>query len=150
MRRVPLALVLSSVLLLGLATAPVAAVTKQPVGSRINLFSGNQTFAASTAFHIDDGWGFIDTSTVDAIGKYSFALDVDGSPRSADFIQRSQTSAFELLELWFFNFPGGLTGTHTFTGHFLEPCNGGSVPCNGNRIHTPVETLTVAATVTFS
>jgi hypothetical protein len=150
MRRLSLALVVATTLLVGLATAPVTAATKQPVGSRINLFQGNQTFAASTAFHIDDGWGFTDTSAVDAIGKYSFALDVDGSPRVADFVQRSQSAGFELLELWFFNFASGLTGTHTFTGHFLEPCNGGSVPCNGNKIHTPVETLTVSATVTFS
>ena len=149
MRRLSIALV-ATTLLVGLATAPVTAATKQPVGSRINLFLGNQAFAASTAFHIDDGFGFADTSTVDAIGKYSFALDVDGGPRAADFIQRSQSSAFELLELWFFNFASGLTGTHTFTGHFFEPCNGGSVPCNGNRIHTPVETLTLSAIVAFS
>ena len=70
-------------------------------------------------------------------------------PLSADFIRWSPEGGFTVQELWFYNFPEGLTGTHEFTCHYFEPCNNSSIPCDGNEIHTLVETFTFAAVVTF-
>jgi len=44
----------------------------------------------------------------------------------------------------------GLTGTHEFTRHYFEACNNDTVPCDGNRINTPVEDFTATAIVTFT
>jgi hypothetical protein len=147
-RRSSLAIALS-VGLLVILVAPVAAATKQPTGNRINLFLGNQSYPASTAFHVKDGWLFLDPTTIDAIGKYSFTLDVDGSPRSADFKTSEESTDGSLAKLWYFNFAAGMTGTHTFTGHFWGPC-GASFPCNGQPSNTVVEQGTVSATVSFT
>jgi hypothetical protein len=146
-RRSSLAIALS-VGLLVILVAPVAAATKQPTGNRINLFLGNQSYSASTAFHVKDGWLFLDPTTIDAIGKYSFTLDVDGSPRSADFRTSEESTDGSLLKVWYFNFAAGMTGTHTFTGHFWGPC-GGSIPCNGKPFNSVVEQATISATVSF-
>jgi hypothetical protein len=149
MRRLLIGFVVPSALLLTIAAVPAAAAVKQPTGTRINLFNGNQPYPASTAFHIKDGWLFTDPTAVDAIGKYSFTLDVDGSPRAFDFKTSEERTDGSLLKLWYFNFPSGMTGSHTFVGHFLGPC-GGPVPCNGLPARTVVEQITLTATVTFS
>jgi hypothetical protein len=148
MRRLSICLLMSSALLVGVAATPVAGAIKQPTGDRINLFAGTQSYPASTAFHIRDGWLLLDPTSIDAIGKYTFALDVDGSPRAADFRTTQTMSDGSVAKLWWFNFPTGMTGTHTFTGHFLGPC-GGSFPCNGQAPNTVVEQGAVSATVTF-
>jgi hypothetical protein len=147
-RRLSIAIALSSVLLLAISAAPAAGAVKQPTGSRINLFLGNQSYAASTAFHIRDGWLFPDPTTVDAIGRYSFTLDVDGASRAADFRTSETLPDGSLAKLWWFNFPSGMTGAHTFVGHFLGPC-GAAAPCNGQMPNTVVEIYTLSATVTF-
>jgi hypothetical protein len=149
MRRRSIPILLSAAFLVAAAVVPVAAASKQPTGNRINLFAGDQPYPASTAFHIRDGWLFLDPTTIDAIGKYTFTLDVDGTPRSADFKTSETGSDGSLLKLWWFNFPAGMTGTHTFVGHFLGPC-GSSYPCNGQTPNTVVEQHRLTVTVTFT
>ena len=148
MRRLSLGIVLS-VGLLVILVAPVAATTKQPTGNRINLFSGNGSYPASTAFHIRDGWLFQNPTAIEAIGKYTFTLDVDGPARAPDFRTTESFPDGSVARLWWFNFPNGMTGTHTFTGHFWGPC-GASFPCNGQPSNTVVEQGTVSATVSFT
>jgi hypothetical protein len=103
-------LAITTALVLGLVAAPAMAVVQQPVGTRLNLFLVNQAFPASTAFHIRDG--FLLRPGTDATGKFTFALDVDGAARSPDFKQNSTTSTGDLVRLWVFNIPAGMTGTH--------------------------------------
>ena len=80
-----------------------------------------------------------------------FVLDMDGTPLTADFVRRSPVGdGVTVSELWYYNFPSGLTGTHEFTRHYFEACNDDTVPCDGNRINTPVEDFTVSAVVTFT
>jgi hypothetical protein len=149
MRRLSIPILLSAAFLVAAAVVPVAAVSKQPTGNRINLFAGDQqSYPASTAFHIRDGWLFLDPTTIDAIGKYTFTLDVDGTPRTPDFKTSETGSDGSLLKLWWFNFPAGMTGTHAFVGHFLGPC-GSSYPCNGQPPNTVVEQHRLTVTVTF-
>jgi hypothetical protein len=148
MRRLLIPILLSAAFLVAAAVVPVAGAGKQPTGDRINLFAGDQSYPASTAFHIRDGWLFLDPSTIDAVGKYTFTLDVDGTLRAPDFKTSETGSDGSLLKLWWFNFAAGMSGTHTFVGHFLGPC-GGSYPCNGQPPNTVVEQHRLTVTVTF-
>jgi hypothetical protein len=150
MRRLPIALAVATTLLLGLAaTTTIAAPRDQPVGDRVDLRDGDQTFPASTPFHIDHGFAF--TIGDNTIGLSDFVLDMDGTPLTADFVRRSPIGdGLTVNELWYYNFPSGLTGTHEFTRHYFEACNDDTVPCDGNRINTPVETFTASALVTFT
>ncbi len=150
MRRLPIALALATTLLLSLSAAPsMAAPRNQAVGDRIDLRGGDQTFPASTPFHIDHGFVFaIGDKT---IGLNNFVLDMDGTDLTADFVRWSFIGdGFTVNELWYYNFPAGLTGVHEFTRHYFVACDNDAVPCDGNRINTRVETLTLSAVVTFT
>jgi hypothetical protein len=152
MRRLPIALALATTLLLGLTAAPSMAAPKdQAIGDRVDLRAGNQTFPASTPFHIDHG--FVFTIGDNTIGRSNFVLSMDGTDLTADFIRRSSSTVgdgFTVNELWYYNFPVGLTGVHTFTRHYFVACDNIDAPCDGNRINTPIETQTNSAVVTFT
>ena len=115
-----------------LALAPsAAAATKERTGPRINLFGGFQVFPASQPFHIAHGWGLDQSqpeTTPPALGRFGFSLAVDGADRREDFVERyhDEDPAFDHLyrRWWVHNFPDGMTGTHTFTGHWFGPCTG--------------------------
>ena len=150
MRRLPIAFALATTLLLSLSAAPsMAAPRNQAVGDRIDLRGGDQAFPASTPFHIDHGFVFaIGDKT---IGLDKFVLDMDGTDLTADFVRWSPVGdGFSVDELWYYNFPAGLTGVHEFTRHYFVACDNDEVPCDGNRINTRVETLTLSAVVTFT
>ena len=149
MRRTQIALALAATLLLGLTAAPAMAVPNQPVGDRVNLLDGDQTFPASTPFHIDHG--FVFAIGENTIGLDNFVLDMDGTVLTADFIRLSPSGdGFTVNKFWYYNFPAGLTGVHEFTRHYLVACDNRDVPCDDNRINTPVEIFTVSAVVTFT
>jgi hypothetical protein len=149
MRRLPIALVVATTLLLGLTAPSVAAPRNQAVGDRLNLLDGDQDFPASTPFHINHG--FVFTIGDKTVGLANFVLDMDGTDLTADFVRWSPVGdGFTVNEYWYYNFPAGLTGVHEFTRHYFAACNNDSVPCDGNRINTPVETYTVSAVVTFT
>jgi len=149
MRRLPIALALATTFLLGLTAAPsVAAPRHQAVGDRIDLRAGDQTFPESTPFHIDHGFVFLIGDN--RIGLDNFVLDMDGTDLTADFIKWSYVGdGASVSEVWYYNFPAGLTGVHEFTRHYFAACDDIDVSCDGNRINTPVETLTASAQVTF-
>jgi hypothetical protein len=150
MRGLPIALALATTLVLGMAVAPAVAAPKQAVGDRIDLRDEAPTYPALTPFHIDHGFVFeVGDNT---IGLSDFVLDMDGTALTADFVQRSPAGEFGLSfqKIWFYNFPTGLTGSHQFTRHYFQACDNDSVPCDGNRINTPVETLTSTTVVTFA
>jgi hypothetical protein len=150
MRRLSCALLLATTVLLGLFAAPsTAAPRDQAIGDRLDLRDGDQAFPASTPFHIDHGFGF--TIGDNTIGQSDFVLDMDGTPLTPDFVRRSPAGdGLTVSELWYYNFPSGLMGTHEFTRHYFEACNNDTVPCDGNRINTPVEDFTATAVVTFT
>ena len=150
MRRLPIALTLATTLLLGLTAATsMAAPRHQAVGDRLDLRGGDQAFPASTPFHIDHGFVFAIGDR--SIGLDTFVLDMDGRDLTADFIVWSPVGdGLTVNELWYYNFPSGLTGVHEFTRHYFTACDNNVVSCGGNRINTPVETLTVSAFVSFT
>jgi hypothetical protein len=153
------ALTVLSVLLLA---TPAAAKTAEPVGAQINILLGTPTtYPAGAPFHIIHATisGFVLPPR--GTGKDGFALEVDGVPRAPDFILRDAIPPSEtglpypgVRTGFLFNFPDGMTGTHTFTGHWYAPCatavalDGYTDPCR-----TPseqVEYLTRSLAVIFT
>jgi hypothetical protein len=138
-------------------TTPASAAQKVRVGAGISLFTGPTTFAAGSPFHIAHGW--LTNSSLDAIGIYDFELEVDNVVRVEDFIERSAISGDPdlLARIWVYNFPNGMTGTHTFRGHWYGPCqnlvNDGfySGTCSNPtaRVEANVILLPQTLTVTF-
>jgi hypothetical protein len=149
MKKLGIALLLMLLVTAVMALPAASSEKKEPVGTRIDLFSPPITFAANTPFHIHHGW--TTTPTTEAVGKFSFALDLDGTRLTADFVLKTPVSdpvPDSVERHWVFNFPAGLTGTHVFTGHFFAPCYVGPGPCdNPNEV---IETGTVTRTVIFS
>lgn len=133
---------------------------RERLGNRISLIVGPSTYAANTPFHVAHGWGLTpDDSESDAIGKWSFVLEIDGQALPANFVERSSNEdpAFGhlLSRFWVFNFPSGLSaGRHTFTGRWLGTCevavDGGlyAGPCT--KPTEVVEVATRTLTVDFT
>ena len=116
--------VLLIVALLSLATPAATAAESIRVGDRLSLFRSDSTFPTGQPFHIAHGWW--NPTNIPGVGLFKFSLDVDGSLVKEDFIERSTISGSpdELVWFWVYNFPNGMTGTHTFTGHWTGPCQG--------------------------
>ena len=149
MRRLPIAFACATTLLLVLTAATsLAAPRNQAIGDRLNLIT-DETFPASTPFHINHGFAFVIGDNT--IGLSKFELDMDGTPLTADFIKWAPVGdGITVSEFWYYNFSAGMTGVHTFTRHYFQACDDNDVPCDGARINTPVELFTVSTTVTFT
>jgi hypothetical protein len=106
------------VLLLTSAGGTVAA-SKERVGDRISLLAPPATYPAATAFHIWHGFAIEEDDK--SLGRYAFVLDVDGVERAADFFEVTLLDRRLISKVWVFNFPNGLTGSHTFVGHWITP-----------------------------
>lgn len=114
--------VLLIIALLNLAIPSSASANNEPVGERIIVFNGQIEFPAGTPFNIRHGW--LQPSSDDAIGIFDFQLEIDGVLYNEGFKMFSAVSGDPdlLSRLWVYNFPDGMTGTHTFTGHWYAPC----------------------------
>ena len=139
--------------LLAMAT-PAFADRNVPVGDRIGLFFGSSMeFTSGAPFHIRHGW--IQSSEDGAIGVFDFALEVDGTLQREDFKMFSAVSGNPdlLSRIWVYNFPNGMTGIHTFTGHWFAPCQYAvdflNYPGPCATPNQKVETSTRSLTVTF-
>ena len=106
-------------LLLTSATG-AAAARRERVGDRISLLEPPASYPADTAFHIWHGFVF-QRETERGYGRYAFQLDVDGAMVAADFIDVDVLAPGAVSRVWVFNFPDGLSGIHTFTGHWVTP-----------------------------
>ena len=148
------------ILVMIVITTPAAALPQEPVGDRLSLFAGPvQTFPANTPFHIRHGASFHAPGDSNTRGLYEFQLEVDGVPQQADFtlIQTFPIGGGSAqARFWVYNFPNGMTGTHTFTGHLLGPCaqlvsDGSYSGSCGNNPMAQVEAdiSPVTVTVTF-
>lgn len=146
MKKTAVILILAAILLMA---APVSARGKERVGDRLNIFiSGTQTFPAGAPFHIVHGW--LLAPAQGPPGKYVFKLEVDGVFREADFVEmevdRSISPEF-LGRRFVFNFPQGMSGEHTFTGHWWVPCRSVSEDCT--KPNQLVESRTSTVEVNF-
>lgn len=104
---------------------PVLAGKREPIGTKIGLFGESPVhFDAGEPFYISHGWA--NPSDITGVGLFRFALEVDGTFVKESFVMRSAESGDPdiLTWIWVFNFPEGMTGTHTFTGHWTGSCQG--------------------------
>jgi hypothetical protein len=142
-----------TVLVAALALAPAmaggaSASSHQPVGEQINVLIGfPTTFAAGQPFNIRHGHGV--DADADAIGVYEFKLQVDGAYVREAYVDRSVNTGDPdtLIRLWVFNFPNGMTGAHTFVGHWLGPCYASEGSCT--QPNAQVELFATTLAVTF-
>ncbi len=146
----------SLALVAGLVTGPAASVAlaaspREPTGTRISLFACDQAFPASTAFYVTHGISEQPREGSMAIGRDLFVLELDGV-RVAPTYAENFYVAPELMSMWVFNFPKGLTGTHAFVGHWMAPCGArpSLLPCDGAVPNTPVDFNVASITVTFT
>jgi hypothetical protein len=120
-----LSLILVTMLLLLAFVVPAAAAgPRVKIGDRISIFDGYPTsYPANTPFHIAHGWGFDPPNDVPSNPPYSFSLELDGDPVTESFVLRYADPDSDPLIVWHwvYNFPEGLSGTHTFVGTW---CNG--------------------------
>jgi hypothetical protein len=122
MKRKVIWLVVILVLVLAI---PASAKVKAPVGERVFLWPGSPTtFPAGDPFHIKHGWLLVIPDEA-PVGAWGFRLEVDGVPMDYDFVTRDVAGKKPtLVEKYFVqNFPGGLSGTHTFTGYWYSTCH---------------------------
>jgi hypothetical protein len=90
------------------------------------------------------------------VGLWGFVLEVDGVLLEHDFVLRSVDNSISPPQFflhWVYNFPGGMTGTHTFTGHWMGPCqvlvDNGDIPGPCDNPNQVVEALARTVVVTF-
>ncbi len=95
----------------------------QTVGEKIGLpFSTGVThiqFKAGAPFYIQHGWAEAADPLTMGLG---FELEVDGIPRDEDAIIRTVGADGTISEMWTYNYPRGMSGTHVFKGIFLSTC----------------------------
>jgi hypothetical protein len=143
------------VIVLLVMAVPVSAKPKTPVGDRINLWGGGPgTFPAGEPFHIKHGWLLILPDEA-PVGIWDFQLEVDGVYLTEDFITRQIVGHKPtLVEKYIvYNFADGMTGTHTFIGHWYGRCqdavDAGLYPGPCTSPNQVVEYGTHTATVEF-
>ena len=121
------------VALLLLITIPVAAKEKEPVGPSLDW--DVTTFLAGEPFHIQHGWrlGPTPMKTFNP-GGYSFELELDGEIIKPSYKMVGYNPSEENYEkLYIYNFPDGMTGTHTFIGHYYGTCSDWYDDCKNPR-----------------
>jgi len=117
-----------------LIATPAFAREHEPTGEPISLrctnpddsyCTGTQDYAANTAFYVGHGW--LDMYPRLHPGHLKFELEVDGVYVQPTYVEFSadpdpESDGWFLDRTYFFNFPNGMTGTHTFEGHWILPC----------------------------
>ena len=107
-----------------LVVAPVFAREHEPFGNRIDItVSGHQEYPANTPFHINHGW--MEIPPGGPTGQIFFELEVDGVILKPTYIEYTTNVGDDgpyFDRTWFYNFPEGMTGEHTFEGHWIAPC----------------------------
>jgi len=138
-------------ILMVLMVSPVQAAAHQPTGDQINIYdSGAQEYPANTAFYIQHGWLILKPNS---IGWLAFELEVDGALIPATYIDHSGTTMDTYNHSWVFSFPDGMTGVHTFSGHWYLQCNaalrfGFVTECSHPTAHVDLQSSEVVVTFT--
>jgi hypothetical protein len=142
-------------------TVPVMAAKLEPVGEQIHIRIGPEIryYPANTPFFIRHGWmSILDPKKPSDVAKFAksrFELEIDGEPVEEDYVDIVRVAGDDpgtanIYQYFYFIFPEGLTGEHTFTGHWYIECKWMETPdmvCKDpNAI---IEALTRSIEVTF-
>lgn len=138
-------------------TIPALAANQTPTGEWIWLGPDGATlhFDEYEAFHIRHGWYARlipgeEKPDMDKFAKAGFALELDGAFLEEDYVDREirfEEGETLFYEYTYFNFPDGMTGTHTFTGHWHIACKYIQDECeNPNEI---LDYMTRTVTIIF-
>lgn len=140
------------ILLLAVMVSPVQAAPHEPTGVRLDIFeSGEQEFPARTAFYIQHGWS--SSYPPHSIGLLRFELEVDGKIIEPTYYDNIHTPDGVVGHSSVYNFPDGMSGVHTFTGHWYVPCqillvSGLIEECSSPTAHVDLRTTEVVVTFT--
>lgn len=133
--------------------SPVQAARHVPIGDQINIYeSGSQEFEAGKPFYISHGWIEVEY----AFGRFDFRLEVDDVFVEESYVDRTVIFIEDepyLDMFWVYNFPDGMTETHTFKGHWYYPClvalaDGLTTECSNDAAF--FEAHTTEVTITFT
>ena len=114
-------------------TVPVDAGNVEPIGPWLSR--SDVTFPANTPFHIMHGWNSTGMENPHPQLSYKYALDMDGVPLKFDNLNIYEDPDTDMWYwLWTYNFPEGLSGTHTFTHHWYGHCKEFIQDCNSNML----------------
>ena len=141
-------------------TMPVIAAKLEPVGDQINVLFGPeiQEYPQNTPFFIRHGWRSIiepgEPPDVAKLSKSSFELEIDGVLVEEDYVDMVRVPGEEpgtsvLYQYFYFIFPDGMTGTHTFTGHWYIECKWMETPdqvCKDTNAIIEAETRSIEVT----
>jgi len=143
--------VLLIVALLSMAIPMAASAQGELTGDRIRVVNDSMEFSAGAPFYIMHGW--VQYSSDGAIGVFDFELEVDGMLLREDLKQFLADGGEPdiLWRWWVYAFPEGMTGIHTFTGHWFAPCQyaveelgyTGSCTSPNAKVETATRNLTV-------
>jgi hypothetical protein len=134
---------------------PATANSLITVGDRIVLHDGSNEFPAGAPFHIHHGWsGMRPWDNPTPVGIWGFELEIDGIYQRPDYIWTGYNAEYDIIpRVSVYNFPDGMTGTHTFTGHWIMPCKeaveSGIIPGPCRTPNEKTIILTRELTVTF-
>jgi len=139
------------VLLVGV---PSALAARDRTGQRIRLDAGPSTYPAGEAFYIQHGWVLEPSES--PLGVFDFTLEIDGQYVAEDFVDHivdnSHTPPWINFQ-WVHNFPDGMVGAHSFSGHWFMPCatavRRGSYPGPCETPNEKVEVLNLTLDVEF-
>lgn len=159
-------IILAMVMLIGMLATPVFAGGPVRIGEQLRVQPVVIDFPANQPFHIAHGWlsgtpgvekCVPDPSTTpNPIGLAEFRLEVDGVYVDESFVDReAQPCGGPAIHswAWVFNFPEGMSGTHTFTGHWIVACREAIENGYEGVCETPnamVELITRTLTVNFT
>lgn len=126
-------LVILMIIAILMITVPVMAAKLEPVGEQINVRIGPETgdYPANSPFYIRHGWmsilGTGEPPDVAKFAKSRFELEIDGEFVEEDYVDTIRVAGEEpgtanIYQYFYFIFPEGMTGEHTFTGHWYIEC----------------------------
>ena len=107
------------VILVLTVAVPVFAGGKDPVGTRVSFWNGDQT--VSGPFNVLHGYAFPPPSSATGIGKTGFVLEIDGVTQDGRFLSFKIEDV--LVQATLYNFPDGLPpGDYEFKGTWDDLC----------------------------
>lgn len=151
-----------SIIITLMITIPVMAAKLEPVGEQINVRIGPETgyYPENAPFFIRHGWmSVLEPGKPPDVAKFAksrFALEIDGELVEEDYVDIVRVPGEEpgtanIFQYFFFIFPEGMTGEHTFTGHWYIECKWMEDPPNMicKDPDAIIEALERSITVTF-